>query len=193
LGSLPGELRPNEESLSVWIFWMAKGKCSLISLRNSKRAFQVALSDPAAGAAIAPVMVAGIANAVWMLTGRLDNSARYGSSLRLMGSPSTSSMRKTQLIGSAKRRQENASRMNSIPEATTGRKLARQAVIFALLGWPAADLAVVVGLLISGTTHASTSDWLLMLFQVGLIGISAGLTVWVLHRLIRLAAKNDPR
>jgi hypothetical protein len=34
-------------------------------------------------------------------------------------------------------------------------KLAMQAVIFALLGWPAADLAVVIGLLISGTAHAS--------------------------------------
>jgi hypothetical protein len=34
-------------------------------------------------------------------------------------------------------------------------KLAMPAVIFALLGWPAADLAVVIGLLISGTTHAS--------------------------------------
>ena len=40
------------------------------------------------------------------------------------------------------------------------RTLARQAVIFALLGWPAADLAVVVGLLISGTAHASIADWL---------------------------------
>lgn len=64
-------------------------------------------------------------------------------------------------------------------------KLARQALIFALLGWPAADLAVVVGLLISGTAHASTSDWLLMLFEVGLIGTLAGVALWALHRFFR--------
>jgi len=63
-------------------------------------------------------------------------------------------------------------------------KLARQALIFALLGWPAADLAVVVGLLISGTAHASVSDWLLMLIQVGLIGTLAGLALWALYRLV---------
>ena len=70
------------------------------------------------------------------------------------------------------------------------RKLARQAVIFAMLGWPAADLAVVVGLLISGTAHASIADWLRMLFQVGLIGVLAGLTVWAVYRLIRLACQK---
>ena len=69
------------------------------------------------------------------------------------------------------------------------RELARQALIFAVLGWPSADLAVVVGLLISGSAHASISDWLRMLFQVGLIGVLAGLTVWAVYRLIRLAAK----
>jgi len=65
------------------------------------------------------------------------------------------------------------------------RTLTRQALIFALLGWPVADLAVVVGLLISGTAHASTSDWLRMLFQVGLIGILAGLALWGLYRFLR--------
>src|ERR1700747_1628785 len=46
---------------------------------------------------------------------------------------------------------------DSTPPLTMADKheLAMQAVIFALLGWPAADLAVVIGLLISGTTHAS--------------------------------------
>ena len=67
-------------------------------------------------------------------------------------------------------------------EKTDNRKLAWQAVIFALLGWPAADLAVVIGLLISGTAHASISDWLLMLVEVGLIGVLAGLTLWALYR-----------
>ena len=61
------------------------------------------------------------------------------------------------------------------------RKLARQVLIFALLGWPAADLAVVVGLLISGTAHASTSDWLRILFQVGVIGALAGLGLWAIY------------
>jgi hypothetical protein len=69
------------------------------------------------------------------------------------------------------------------------RKLARQALIFALLGWPAADLAVVAGLLISGTAHASARDWLIMLVQVGLFGVLAGLTVWVLYRLIQSTMK----
>ena len=64
-------------------------------------------------------------------------------------------------------------------------KLIRQAMVFALLGWPAADLAVVIGLLISGTAHASTSDWLRMLVQVGLIGVLAGVAVWALYRLLR--------
>jgi hypothetical protein len=54
-----------------------------------------------------------------------------------------------------------------------------------LLGWPAADLAVVIGLLISGTAHASTSDWLRTLFQVGLIGTLVGLAPWALYRLLR--------
>ena len=62
-----------------------------------------------------------------------------------------------------------------------GRKLAKQALIFVLLGWPAADLAVVVGLLISGTAHASTSDWLRVLFQVGVIGALAGLGMWTIY------------
>jgi hypothetical protein len=69
------------------------------------------------------------------------------------------------------------------------RKVARQALIFAFLGWPVADLAVVVGLLISGTAHASTSDWLRLLFQVGLIGVLAGLSVWALYRLTRSTLK----
>ena len=64
------------------------------------------------------------------------------------------------------------------------RQLARQAIIFALLGWPAADLAVVVGLLISGTARASMSDWLRMLWQVGLIGTLAGFALWFLYRLL---------
>lgn len=68
-------------------------------------------------------------------------------------------------------------------------KVARQALIFALLGWPVADLAVVIGLLISGTAHASTSDWLRMLSQVGLIGVLAGLSVWALYRLSRSTLK----
>jgi len=69
-------------------------------------------------------------------------------------------------------------------------KLARQAIIFGLLGWPAADLAVVIGLLISGTAHASTSDWLRMLFQVGLIGVLAGLTLWGLYRFLGSTVKS---
>jgi hypothetical protein len=77
-------------------------------------------------------------------------------------------------------------------EKSDNHKLGRQAVIFAMLGWPAADLAVVVGLLISGTAHASIADWLRMLCQVGLIGVLAGLTVWAVYRLVRSAAKNDP-
>ena len=72
---------------------------------------------------------------------------------------------------------------------TDKRKVARQVLIFALLGWPVADLAVVVGLRISGTAHASTSDWLRMLFQVGLIGVLAGLSVWALYRLTRSTLK----
>ena len=39
-------------------------------------------------------------------------------------------------------------------EKSNKHKLARKALIFALLGWPAADLASVVGLLISGAAHA---------------------------------------
>jgi len=80
-----------------------------------------------------------------------------------------------------------AHKMDSTPALNNAdkRKLAMQAVIFALLGWPAADLAVVIGLLISGTAHASISDWLRMLFQVGLIGVLAGLTLWALYRLVR--------
>ena len=70
-------------------------------------------------------------------------------------------------------------------------KLSRQALIFALLGWPAADLAVTVGLLISGTAHASIADWLKMLFQVGLIGMLAGFTVWSGYILIRSATNQD--
>jgi hypothetical protein len=69
-------------------------------------------------------------------------------------------------------------------------RLARQAVIFALLGWPAADLAVVVGLLISGKAHASASDWLRMLFQVGLIGTVAGLAMWATVHSVRLAIRR---
>jgi hypothetical protein len=80
---------------------------------------------------------------------------------------------------------------DSMPVTNQGykRKVVRQALIFALLGWPVADLAVVVGLLISGTAHASTSDWLRMLFQVGLIGVLAGLSVWALYRLTRSTLK----
>lgn len=77
----------------------------------------------------------------------------------------------------------------SVTNKSEKRKVARQALIFALLGWPAADLAVVVGLLISGTAHASISDWLRMLFQVGLIGVLAGVTVWALYRLTRSTLK----
>lgn len=68
-------------------------------------------------------------------------------------------------------------------------KVARQALIFALLGWPVADLAVVFGLLISGTAHASTSDWLRVPLQVGSIGVVAGLSVWVVYRLTRSTMK----
>jgi len=76
--------------------------------------------------------------------------------------------------------------MDSTPASNNADKykLATQALIFALLGWPAADLAVVVGLLISGTAHASISDWLRMLVQVGLIGVLAGVAVWALYRLL---------
>jgi hypothetical protein len=74
--------------------------------------------------------------------------------------------------------------------ASNKSKLTRQAMVFALLGWPAADLAVVIGLLISGSAHASTSDWLRMLFQVGLIGVLAGLTLWALYRLLRSTMKS---
>jgi hypothetical protein len=79
--------------------------------------------------------------------------------------------------------------MLKIEAASNKSKLTRQAMVFALLGWPAADLAVVVGLLISGTAHASTWDWLRMLFQVGLIGVLAGLTVWGLYHLTRSTIK----
>jgi hypothetical protein len=79
--------------------------------------------------------------------------------------------------------------MLKIEAASNKSKLTRQAMVFALLGWPAADLAVVIGLLISGSAHASTSDWLRMLFQVGLIGVSAGLTLWALYRLVRSTMK----
>lgn len=74
--------------------------------------------------------------------------------------------------------------MLKIEAASNKSKLTRQAMIFALLGWPAADLAVVIGLLVSGTAHASPSDWLLMLVEVGLIGVFAGLTLWALYRLL---------
>ena len=74
--------------------------------------------------------------------------------------------------------------MLKIEAASNKSKLSRQAMGFALLGWPAADLAVVIRLLISGTAHASTSDWLRMLVQVGLIGVLAGVAVWVLYRLL---------
>jgi hypothetical protein len=74
--------------------------------------------------------------------------------------------------------------MLKIEAASNKSKLTRQAMVFALLGWPAADLAVVIGLLISGTAHASTSDWLRMLVQVGLIGVFAGVAVWALCRLL---------
>jgi hypothetical protein len=81
--------------------------------------------------------------------------------------------------------------MDSMPVTNQSykRTVARQALIFALLGWPVADLAVVIGLLISGTAHASTSDWLRMFFQVGLIGVLAGLSVWAFYRLIRSTLK----
>ena len=74
--------------------------------------------------------------------------------------------------------------MLKIEAASNKSKLTRQAMVFALLGWPAADLAVIIGLLISGTAHASTSDWLRMLVQVGLIGVLAGVAVWALYRLL---------
>jgi len=74
--------------------------------------------------------------------------------------------------------------MLKIEAASNKSKLTRQAMVFALLGWPAADLAVIIGLLISGTAHASTSDWLRMLVQVGLICVLAGVAVWALYRLL---------
>jgi hypothetical protein len=82
--------------------------------------------------------------------------------------------------------------MDSTPASNNAdkRKLAQQGIIFALLGWPAADLAVVVGLLISGMAHASASDWLLMLVEVGLIGVLAGLTLWALYRFLRPTVKS---
>lgn len=70
------------------------------------------------------------------------------------------------------------------------RKVGRQALIFALLGWPVADLAVIIGLLISGTAHASTSHWLRILLQVGLIGVLAGLGVWAVYRLTQSTMKS---
>jgi spore maturation protein SpmB len=75
------------------------------------------------------------------------------------------------------------------PSKDDKRKLAQQALIFALLGWPAAVMAVVIGLLISGTAHASIADWLKMLAQVGLIGSLAALALWALYRLIRPVRK----
>jgi len=74
--------------------------------------------------------------------------------------------------------------MLKIEAASNKSKLTRQAMVFALLGWPAADLAVVIGLLISGTAQASRSDWLRMLVQVGLIGVLAGVALWALYRLL---------
>jgi hypothetical protein len=74
--------------------------------------------------------------------------------------------------------------MLKIETASNKSKLTRQAMVFALLGWPAADLAVVIGLLISGTAQASRSDWLRMLVQVGLIGVLAGVALWALYRLL---------
>ena len=83
--------------------------------------------------------------------------------------------------------------MLKIEAASDKRKLATQAAVFALLGWPAADLAVVIGLLMSGTAHASTSDWLRMLVEVGVIGVLAGLTLWALNRALRSKVKSQIR
>jgi hypothetical protein len=80
-----------------------------------------------------------------------------------------------------------------IETAETGRpawrKIAREAVIFALLGWPTACLIILIVLLVTGAAH-STTDWLMVVPIGGLVGLSGGLGIWILYRLIRFAVKG---